>query len=110
MDLRIKTTNVVDLPELGSKAADDWALIVAVCYHGNEPLNITRGMASQLYRGVYARQDGYGSKGYVPAQGYDWSGIRDSSPEAKAEMANYLREQLGGMYGVRVYAYAARVY
>lgn len=31
---------------------------------------------------IWDHSDGYGEPGYVPAQGYDWSGIRDSSPEA----------------------------
>lgn len=36
---------------------------------------------------LWALQDGYGEPGYMPAQGYDWSGIRDSSPAAIARMA-----------------------
>ena len=32
---------------------------------------------------VWKLQDGYGAPGYTPAQGWDWSGIRDSSREAK---------------------------
>lgn len=35
---------------------------------------------------IWALQDGYGEPGYVPEQGYDWSGIRDSSPESVAGM------------------------
>jgi hypothetical protein len=31
---------------------------------------------------IYALQDGYGEAGFIPTQGYDWSGIRDSSGEA----------------------------
>jgi hypothetical protein len=31
---------------------------------------------------IYELQDGYGTEGYVPEQGYDWSGVRDSSPAA----------------------------
>lgn len=31
---------------------------------------------------IWSLQDGYGEPGAMPAQGYDWSGIRDSSPEA----------------------------
>lgn len=30
--------------------------------------------------------DGYGEPGYIPEQGYDWSGIRDSSIEAIESM------------------------
>lgn len=35
---------------------------------------------------IYDLSDGYGEQGYVPPQGYDWSGIRDSSPEAIQQM------------------------
>lgn len=38
------------------------------------------------YRRIWALQDGYGEPGTTPVQGYDWSGIRDSSPEAIAAM------------------------
>ena len=37
------------------------------------------GMSSALGEAIYALQDGYGAAGHVPPQGYDWSGIRDSS-------------------------------
>lgn len=35
---------------------------------------------------VWALQDGYGESGCTPPQGYDWSGIRDSSPGARRAM------------------------
>lgn len=38
------------------------------------------------FRRIWNIQDGYGSAGYTPIQGYDWSAIRDSSPEAVAAM------------------------
>lgn len=31
---------------------------------------------------LFSMQDGYGEAGYVPEQGFDWSGVRDSSIEA----------------------------
>lgn len=37
------------------------------------------GSDDRLALAVYARSDGYGVEGLVPPQGYDWSGIRDSS-------------------------------
>jgi hypothetical protein len=37
-------------------------------------------------REIWASQDGYGEPGYTPEQGWDWSGIRDSSPDAMAVM------------------------
>ena len=45
-------------------------------YHGNAD---TRAI-------LWSIQDGYGTPGYLPDQGYDWSGIRDSSPDAIRRM------------------------
>ena len=39
-------------------------------------------------------QDGYGEQGFMPTQGWDWSGIRDSSDEAIINMANNIRRIL----------------
>lgn len=36
---------------------------------------------------IYALADGYGVPGTVPPQGYDWSGVRDSTPTARRRMA-----------------------
>lgn len=35
---------------------------------------------------IWDLQDGYGEPGYTPDQGWDWSGIRDSTPEATVRM------------------------
>lgn len=35
-------------------------------------------------------QDGYGTPGFTPPQGWDWSGIRDSSPRAIHQIAEAL--------------------
>ncbi len=35
---------------------------------------------------LWAESDGYGEQGYIPEQGYDWSGIRDSTPDAVRAM------------------------
>ena len=35
---------------------------------------------------IWELQDGYGEQGWTPEQGWDWSGIRDSSPEAIEQM------------------------
>lgn len=40
-------------------------------------------------------QDGYGVPGYEPLQGWDWSGIRDSTPEAFHLMAEAIRAIIG---------------
>lgn len=41
-----------------------------------------RSGSSELRAAIWALSDGYGEPGYVPEQGYDWSGIRDSSTAA----------------------------
>lgn len=38
--------------------------------------------SEEAFAVIWSLQDGYGEPGYLPPQGYDWSGIRDSSPEA----------------------------
>lgn len=38
---------------------------------------------------LYALSDGYGDAGYIPEQGYDWSGIRDSSDQAVCAMYQF---------------------
>jgi len=43
---------------------------------------------------IWALQDGYGEPGFWPAQGYDWSGIRDSTDAAKNRMFAVAREVL----------------
>ncbi len=44
---------------------------------------------------VWKLQDGYGAPGYTPAQGWDWSGIRDSSREAKVAIIAAVRALVG---------------
>ena len=46
-------------------------------------------MKIQMYwtdRRIWSLQDGYGTPGYTPTQRMDWSGVRDSSPQAIAKM------------------------
>jgi hypothetical protein len=35
---------------------------------------------------IWMYSDGYGAPGFIPEQGYDWSGIRDSSTDAIESM------------------------
>ena len=44
---------------------------------------------------VWDLQDGYGQPGHTPEQGWDWSGIRDSSPEAKVAMIKVVEKFVG---------------
>jgi hypothetical protein len=42
--------------------------------------------SKKAFRAIWNLQNGYGIAGFTPPQGYDWSGIRDSSPEAIHKM------------------------
>lgn len=44
---------------------------------------------------IWKLSDGYGHKGYIPTQGYDWSGIRDSGNEAIWQMTKVALRMLG---------------
>ena len=44
---------------------------------------------NEFLEGLYALSDGYGEAGYIPEQGYDWSGIRDSSDCAVIRMYQF---------------------
>lgn len=42
---------------------------------------------SQAARDIlWSIQDGYGEPGFMPPQGYDWSGVRDSTPDTIRKM------------------------
>lgn len=45
----------------------------------------------QFLEETWALQDGYGAPGITPPQGWDWSGIRDSSPAAIDRMHSVVR-------------------
>lgn len=42
--------------------------------------------SSAVFREIWSLSDGYGEPGFVPVQGYDWSGIRDSTTMATLAM------------------------
>lgn len=44
---------------------------------------------------IWKLSDGYGSPGYMPVQGHDWSGIRDSSEEAIWKMTKVALRMMG---------------
>ena len=44
---------------------------------------------------TWALQDGYGEPGVIPDQGWDWSGIRDSSPAAIKRMYDVIHGNPG---------------
>lgn len=42
---------------------------------------------------IYTLADGYGEPGLIPEQGYDWSGVRDSTPAAVRAMHALVTEK-----------------
>lgn len=69
-----------------------WELVCAVNYR--TVLNLPEGLKAHLMGVTWSIQDGYGVPGFTPCQGWDWSGIRDSSDEAKKEMALVIISEL----------------
>lgn len=49
----------------------------------------TESMDNDFLEELYSLSDGYGEVGYIPEQGYDWSGIRDSSNKAIRAMYEF---------------------
>lgn len=60
------------------------------------PLSIISGV-NWADNKIWKLSDGYGNKGYIPIQGHDWSGIRDSSNDAIWEMM-YVALRMMGEY------------
>jgi hypothetical protein len=54
----------------------------------------SHGVPESVNEAIWDLSDGYGEPGYIPEQGYDWSGIRDSTPEAISAMAEVARDWL----------------
>lgn len=84
----------------------DWDLVCIACHWDYEP-QLPEKQFEGLYRSVYAQSDGYGVPGYVPPQGYDWSGVRDSSEEGKKNMAAAARNYLASI-GVKELAWTEK--
>jgi len=75
---------------------DDWMLVCDACSPSRKISSLSRWERDQLYTQVWDYSDGYGEPGYVPPQGYDWSGIRDSSAVAKGRMARAVKAYFNG--------------
>jgi hypothetical protein len=48
--------------------------------------------SEDAFNRIWDMQDGYGEPGYTPTQGYDWSGIRDSTVATRDQMDAVARE------------------
>lgn len=72
----------------------DWVLVVyAIRGDGYEKLP-DDDAKNEMLRRTWRFTDAYGEVGIWPPQGWDWSGIRDSSPEAIARIATEARAVL----------------
>ena len=71
----------------------NWAL-VAEAIRGDTYDRLDARAKDELLRETWKHTDAYGSVGLVPAQGWDWSGIRDSSEPAIAKIATVARRVL----------------
>ena len=78
------------MPKLNVVACDDWKLVCACNWYG-VVTDLPKALADCLLQVCWTIQDGYGTPGIEVPQGWDWSGIRDSSDNAKANMAKAIR-------------------
>lgn len=72
---------------------EDWNLICATNGLSTEN-SLSREVQNEVLKATWEHQDGYGTPGFTPPQGWDWSGIRDSSEEATPKMADAIRRVL----------------
>jgi hypothetical protein len=63
-----------------------WQLICMFNHGDTEIINVPANVVNAIRNETWKLQDGYGQAGFVPAQGWDWSGIRDSSDLATMKM------------------------
>jgi len=75
---------------------DDWKLI---CLFNSSASygklqSVDQKTRDEIFYKTWSLQDGYGKVGYTPSQGWDWSGIRDSSEKARINMAAAIRKIL----------------
>jgi hypothetical protein len=75
-------------PQMSEQERADRQLVGNYChFNGAKRASLPESVRNTLDRAVWKLQDGYGEAGYTPVQGWDWSGIRDSSPQAFRNMA-----------------------
>ena len=68
---------------------EDWAIAYEAIrgVNGFFGRKLQRIVENEILDRTWKLQDGYGEPGFIPPQGWDWSGIRDSSDEAKVKIA-----------------------
>jgi hypothetical protein len=76
--------------EVNLVTVGDWELILAICHWSYKP-KLPKELVEKAYKEAWKYTDAYGHPGYIPPQGYDWSGFRDSSELANTRSANAIR-------------------
>ena len=71
-------------------ACPDWDLVLATNWTALQN-DLQPEIEEEVLRATWEKQDGYGEPGRTPVQGWDWSGIRDSTPRARRKMAQAIR-------------------
>lgn len=94
----VNILNAFFTPGMKSRMVDvetcsNWALVCVVNW-GSAKHDLPPDIEKELMDKSWAMQDGYGEVGYTPPQGWDWSGIRDSTDEAQRNIAEMLRKEL----------------
>jgi hypothetical protein len=75
------------------KDCKDWELIVAIA-HWSKKTDLPKNVTNAAYVAAWKHTDAYGDLGFIPSQGYDWSGFRDSSKESTKRSADAIRKVL----------------
>jgi hypothetical protein len=70
---------------------EDYLLIVYTNHFYYELPQVPIQVIKEIRQLTWNLQDGYGTPGHNPPQGWDWSGIRDSSPQAHQQIAQSIR-------------------
>src|SRR5581483_10532660 len=75
---------------------EDWAIACEAIYgdDGFFGRKLETVVENEILNKTWKLQDGYGEVGFTPPQGWDWSGIRDSSDEAKVKIATEVKRIL----------------
>jgi hypothetical protein len=80
------------MPQMGEQERADRKLVGEYChFNGSKRASLPEMARNAMDKAVWKLQNGYGEPGYTPVQGWDWSGIRDSSAEAFRLMAEVVQ-------------------
>lgn len=86
--IRMLAEEMADQPPMSARERTDRGLVSSYCHYSGSCKDVLpKKVQRALDQAIWRLQDGYGSEGYTPVQGWDWSGIRDSSTEAFRRMA-----------------------